>query len=764
MGIRLASLALNRRYAWHAFAVIVWIACSGPAEALGADDIVREQRPDSWRQDADINDVFFLDPQHGWAVGNQGLILKTEDGGSHWFELGRAGVEQDSRSLLGKLNGMQQFSESEKQNPIRCQLNSVHFIDTKQGWIAGSYTVPYVGRSRAIVMKTHDGGKSWSLVEGIVLPKINRISFQSPTHGWAVGQAGNLFKTGIFYTSNGGQTWSTQGAQKLANWQDADLIGKFDLVTVSETGGLGVVRNHEYEPSVILSPVRPAIRTVRMVDEKHGWAAGDNGVILRTLDGAASWRPLDTAGLPAIAEFDFSSLIVVDDRVFVAGNPGTHVFSIETKTGGIQAHRTPISAPIKKISFASPTRGWAVGSLGNILSTENAGATWSLQRSGAERIGALMVAVQPEQLPLEMMARFSSEENILSSAFCLSRASGLDARSATIRLGCSMFHEIPSAAVSPREISRRLVREIRTLKPNVVMVNEDPSGQVGLVGLLRDAIRKAADRDEFSEQIDTSGLNVWQVDRMVFTTPSLDAEIMVDSKKLLPRVGHLVEDYIAISRAQLGLSIRQGRQALKRYTYDNHGVSLSVRDGNPFTGLGLSGQEVPRRHGITRMGNLNAISRASTKQRQFDHFLSWKAISPADILSWRQQMQSLGMGLDSTAVGVWMMQLADQYVESGKPEMAAYTLELMVNRVGAHALTPGALVWLSQYYSSDEFGWQALSQIPVQATRSSVAASRPKTPQSVARNVTVDGTTTLIWEPLPVASETSEGEVVPVEG
>ena len=761
MGIRLASIVLRAKRFWHVAAVIAWILCSGLVETRGADDIVREQRPDSWRQDADINDVFFLDPHHGWAVGNQGLILKTEDGGSHWFELGRAGVEQDSRSLLGKLNGMQQFRESEKQNPIRCQLNSVHFIDTKQGWIAGSYTVPYVGRSRAIIMKTEDGGKSWILIEGIVLPKINRLSFQSQTHGWAVGQAGNLFKTGVFYTSNGGQTWSTQGAQKLANWQDADLIGRFDLVTVSEAGGLGVIRSHEYEPSVILSPTRPTIRAVRMVDEKNGWAAGDHGVILRTLDGAVSWRPLDIAGVPGIKEFDFSSLTVVDDRLFVAGNPGTHIFSIGTETEEIQPHRTPISAPIRKISFASPTHGWAVGSLGNILSTENAGVTWSLQRSGAERIGALMVAVKPQQLPLEMMARFSSEENILSSALSLSltSTSGLDGRSATTRLGCSMFHEIDSAAISPSEISRRLVREIRTLKPNVVMVNEDPSGQVGLVGLIRDSIRKAADRSEFPEQIETAGLNDWQVDRLVFTTPSLDAEITVDSKKLLPRVGHLVEDYIAISRAQLGLSIRQKKQSLKRYAYDNHGVSLSVRDGNPFSGLGLSGHDVPRRHGITRMGNLNAISRASSKQRLFDHFLSWKATSPADILSWRRQMQGLGMGLESTAVGVWMMQLADEYVESGKPEMAAHTLELMVNRVGTHALTPGALVWLSQYYSSDEFGWQASVPSSSQATRSAVAISQPQTPQSVARNLTVDGTTTLIWEALPVEPET-KGEVV----
>ena len=34
--------------------------------------------------DAELTDVFFLDPDQGWAVGDRGVILHTEDGGRHW--------------------------------------------------------------------------------------------------------------------------------------------------------------------------------------------------------------------------------------------------------------------------------------------------------------------------------------------------------------------------------------------------------------------------------------------------------------------------------------------------------------------------------------------------------------------------------------------------------------------------------------------------------------------------------------------------------
>ncbi len=733
-----------------------WIGCLSSSA-----DVVREQRPDSWRQDAAIHDVHFVDANHGWAVGEQGLILRTTDGGRNWFELGRVGISKDGRSLLGKLNQLQPVTESAKQNPIRCRLDSVHFTDASNGWISGSYTIPYMGRSRAVVLKSSDGGVSWAPVEGIVLPQIKRLHFQSRTDGWAVGQSGNLYKTGIFYTRNGGQSWSTQGSQKLKNWCDADGIGDFDLVTVSQDGTLGVVRQNEYEPSVILCPERPHIRAVRMLDDQNGWAAGDRGVLLRTRDGAASWRPVDTSAMPGISGFDFYSLTLIGDRVFVAGNPGTYLFSIAADTGEVRRHRTPITSQIHKIYFTSSTHGWAVGDLGCILATQDAGMTWAVQRSGADRVGALMVSVHPRQLPLEMIARFSSEENILSSALCLTQDLQNDVRSAASRLGCAVTQTLPAeASSSSQETMRHLVRSLRAQRPNVVIVNEDPSGQVHLIGLMREAIRIAADRSQYVTQLTENGLTPWQVERLVFTTPQIDAEIHVDSKKLLPRVGNLIEDYIAISRAQLGLSVRAVGPSLKGYTFENFGAISSVRDGDPFSGLDASGPEVPRRHGVTRMGNLNAINRASAKQKQLDHFLSWEIKSNADLVYWRQQLQGLALGLEPSAVGVWLMQLADQYVERGKPQMAAYTLELMINRVGEHALMPSALMWLSQYYSSDEFCWQAVCrERHWQMSRQSSDAA-PPAPQSVARNVTVNGTTTLVWEPIDASTEESS-EIVP---
>ena len=50
-----------------------------------ADDLIlQEPVPLEWLNDADLNDVHFIDPQNGWAVGQHGTILRTTDGGVTW--------------------------------------------------------------------------------------------------------------------------------------------------------------------------------------------------------------------------------------------------------------------------------------------------------------------------------------------------------------------------------------------------------------------------------------------------------------------------------------------------------------------------------------------------------------------------------------------------------------------------------------------------------------------------------------------------------
>jgi len=76
-----------------------------------------------------LNAVFFVTPDLGWAVGNQGRVLKSTDGGVSW-------AVQTNIST-------------------QAPLNDVFFLDTQRGFIVGGPA------HEGIVMSTMDGGLNW---------------------------------------------------------------------------------------------------------------------------------------------------------------------------------------------------------------------------------------------------------------------------------------------------------------------------------------------------------------------------------------------------------------------------------------------------------------------------------------------------------------------------------------------------------------------------------------------------------------------------
>ncbi|MBO2624761.1 hypothetical protein I6M44_11855 [Shewanella algae] len=76
---------------------------------------------------AQLTKVFFLDANHGWAVGHDATILATQDGGLSW---------------------QQQFSSPELARP----LLDVWFADSQNGIAVGAY---------GLFLRTTDGGQSW---------------------------------------------------------------------------------------------------------------------------------------------------------------------------------------------------------------------------------------------------------------------------------------------------------------------------------------------------------------------------------------------------------------------------------------------------------------------------------------------------------------------------------------------------------------------------------------------------------------------------
>ena len=148
----------------------------------------------------DLYGVHFVDQLVGYAVGDSGTILRTSDGGGSWAV---------QTNYLGG-------------NTI---YQGVFVLDAQKAIIVGGTLSPRFGADNSYtylpgrIFLTTDGGIHWSAPTGVPveMPWLNAIVMGSSAKGTAVGGKGHYSPLGQFYsssiimrTTDGGQTWSSQ--------------------------------------------------------------------------------------------------------------------------------------------------------------------------------------------------------------------------------------------------------------------------------------------------------------------------------------------------------------------------------------------------------------------------------------------------------------------------------------------------------------------------------------------------------------------------
>ena len=113
--------------------------------------------------------VSFPDPEHGWAVGHDGVIIATADGGKTWQR------------------------QDDGQNPETIFLD-VRFLDANRGFAVGAY-----GK----FLKTDNGGKRWIAAQPAEEEvHYNRLSVGRDGHLYLAGEGGTLL-----VSDNTGKKW-----------------------------------------------------------------------------------------------------------------------------------------------------------------------------------------------------------------------------------------------------------------------------------------------------------------------------------------------------------------------------------------------------------------------------------------------------------------------------------------------------------------------------------------------------------------------------
>lgn len=242
-----------------------------------AGKILKTTNGTSWTKQlvnnaSNLNSVKFINDNEGIVVGNNGTILKTINGG--------IAIGTSSGWNLITLSG------------ISKNLNAVDFIDANEGFIVGDAysSIPGMGN----VLRTLDGGISWSSVTGINSQNLKDIQLFDANLGWALGAKGTILKYD-------GTSWPT-----VTSGITTDLNA---LYFVSSLVGYAVGASNKILKSVDggsswtaqTSPLASTLQLndVFFTDENNGWIVGNATIsvanssfaaMLRTTDGGATWK------------------------------------------------------------------------------------------------------------------------------------------------------------------------------------------------------------------------------------------------------------------------------------------------------------------------------------------------------------------------------------------------------------------------------------------------------------------------------------------
>jgi photosystem II stability/assembly factor-like uncharacterized protein len=269
----------------------------------------------------------FVDSLHGWIMCSAcGALLSTSDGGLHWVIRGDD-VAEGPMSFADTLHGWVACYTSILYTETGGLSWSVQYDDDTTYWRAitcRNADSCWAGGDGCI-LKTTDGGGTWSRSALDPCIGIYGLSFLDAGVGWAVGTGGAMSKT-----TDAGETWTSLSEGFYCNVTDADFV-----------------------------------------DSLHGWAVGDRGTILRTTNGGAEWQPQISGSDRDLYAVEFLG----PSLGWIGGDDGLLLY---TEDGGYtwNSQVYPTTRPIVDLAFADPLRGWAMGSTGPVLYTDDGGMTW----------------------------------------------------------------------------------------------------------------------------------------------------------------------------------------------------------------------------------------------------------------------------------------------------------------------------------------------------------------------------------------------------
>lgn len=267
--------------------------------------------------------VIFLNLDTGFVTGratdDDPFVLRTYDAGSNWerIDLPASGndvydidffySESEDSTIIFATGGLgyvwktKKFGDSWKTLAGGCGNGNFNSCD-----MVDENTGWFVGTPDAqynfSIMYTADGGLLFTEQTNPTERKLNGVSFANASKGIAVGLVGT-----ILYTEDGGATWETRPNTGY-RWQAVTQTETGKAWVVGDDGNIAHSEDYGYTWTNQESGLTYELWDVYFIDENEGWIVGGGignpGIVLHTTTGGETTTEIEPVGQAGIYSLD----------------------------------------------------------------------------------------------------------------------------------------------------------------------------------------------------------------------------------------------------------------------------------------------------------------------------------------------------------------------------------------------------------------------------------------------------------------------------
>ena len=292
----------------------------------------------------DMTDVYFINHDTGWIVGTYKIVFKTTDGGDNW------------QRIMSSINQDKGFY-------------SVAFTDELHGCaVGGSIT----NGNEGFIMKTDDGGLSWTETTPEENARYNKITFLNDTTAWVCGENGELLKT-----IDGGSTWTHHNIN-YAYFNDIHFFDEQRGVALMYTSIIQTADGGETwgDPIDIDNYHLFSLRALASGADNHLVAVGFDGYITKSVDGGNTWEKVSKGPTQSISQIGFFN----ESDGFAVTTSSMLGSLLRSSDGGkTWDYDTTIeNGPFYKMQVLGDNSCFLLSTTGQMVKTVDGANTWSV--------------------------------------------------------------------------------------------------------------------------------------------------------------------------------------------------------------------------------------------------------------------------------------------------------------------------------------------------------------------------------------------------